>query len=54
MALQRVTLGLTELRCIAESDGSGSSEPYLWTTYFALGAQPLPGQTGPMATITPA
>jgi hypothetical protein len=54
MALQRVTVGLTELRCIAESDGSGSSEPYLWVTYFAVGAQPLPGQAGPVATITPA
>jgi hypothetical protein len=54
MALQRVTLGLTELRCIEESDGSGSSEPYMWVTYFAFGAQQLPGQVGPMATITPA
>jgi len=54
MALQRVTLRLTELRCLAQSEGSGGSEPYLWITYFALGAQPLPFQTGPMATITPA
>jgi hypothetical protein len=54
MALQRVTLGLTELRCIVEADGSGSSEPYMWVTYFALGAQQLPGQAGPVATITPA
>lgn len=54
MALQRVTLGMTELRCIVESDGSGSSEPYMWVTYFALGAQQLPGQAGPMATVTPA
>lgn len=54
MAPQRVTLGLTELRCIEESDGSGSSEPYMWVTYFALGAEQLPGQAGPMATITPA
>jgi hypothetical protein len=54
MALQRVTLRLTQLRCITESDGSGSSEPYMWTTFFAFGAQPLPGQTGPMTVITPA
>ena len=54
MPLQRVTLQLTQLRCLTESDGSGASEPYLWATYFALGAQPLPGQTGPVATITPA
>jgi hypothetical protein len=54
MAPQRVTLRLTELRCITQSEGSGGSEPYLWVTYFALGAQPLPFQQGPMATITPA
>ncbi len=54
MALQRVTLRLTELRCITQSEGSGGSEPYLWVTYFAFGAQLLPFQTGPMATITPA
>jgi hypothetical protein len=53
MALQRVTLRLTELRCLAQSE-SGGSEPYLWVTYFAFGAQQLPFQTGPMATITPA
>jgi hypothetical protein len=54
MALQRVTLRLRELRCIRQSEGSDGSEPYLWVTYFAFGAQPLPFQTGPMATITPA
>jgi hypothetical protein len=53
MALQRVTLRLTQLRCITQSE-SGGSEPYLWVTYFALGAQPLPFQTGLIATITPA
>lgn len=53
MALQRVTLRLTELRCITQSE-SGGSEPYLWVTYFAVGAQPLPFQQGPVATITPA
>jgi hypothetical protein len=53
MALQRVTLRLTELRCITQSE-SGGSEPYLWVTYFAIGAQPLPFQQGPVATITPA
>jgi hypothetical protein len=54
MAPQRVTLRLTELRCITQTEGSGGSEPYLWVTYFAFGAQQLPFQTGPMATITPA
>jgi hypothetical protein len=54
MELQRVTLRLTELRCIRQSEGSGGSEPYLWVTYFAFGAQQLPFQTGPIATITPA
>jgi hypothetical protein len=53
MALQRVTLRLTELRCITQSE-SGGSEPYLWATYFAVGAQPLPFQEGPVGTITPA
>lgn len=53
MALQRVTLRATELRCIAQSEGSGGSEPYLWLTFFAFGAEPVPGQTGPVATITP-
>lgn len=54
MALQRVTLRLTQLRCLTQSEGSGGSEPYLRVTYFAFGAQQLPFQTGPMATITPA
>ncbi len=54
MALQRVTLRLRELRCITQSEGNDGSEPYLWVTYFAFGAQSLPFQTGPMATITPA
>jgi hypothetical protein len=52
MTVQRVTLQLTELRCIRQAE-SGGSEPYLWVTYFAVGAQPLPFQTGPVATITP-
>ncbi len=54
MPLQRVTMHLTELRCITQSEGSGGSEPYLWVTYFALGVDPLPGQTGVVATNTPA
>ena len=53
MALQRVTLRLTELRCLQQSEGSNGSEPYLWTTFFAFGAQQLPGQTGPLAVHTP-
>ncbi len=51
MAIQRVTLRLTELRCVAQSEGSEGSQPYLWTTYFAFGAQPFPFQIG---IITPA
>jgi hypothetical protein len=54
MALQRVTARLTELRCLQQSEGSGGSEPYLWTTYFAFGAEPLPFQSGPLGIITPA
>ena len=54
MALQRLTMHLTELRCIAQSEGGGGSEPYLWVTYFAYGAEPLPGQAGIVATNTPA
>ena len=53
MSLQRVTLRLTELRCLAQTESDGS-EPYLWTTFFAFGGQQLPFQTGPLATITPA
>lgn len=52
MALQRVTIRLTELRCLAQSE-SGGSEPYLWTTFFALGSEPRPFQTGPLAVDTP-
>jgi hypothetical protein len=37
MAKTRVTLRLTELRCLKESD-EGGAEPYLWTTFFAYGA----------------
>jgi hypothetical protein len=53
MALERVTLRVTELRCLAQSEGSAGSDPYLWLTFFAFGAQQVPGQTGPVATITP-
>lgn len=53
MALQRFTIRLTQLRCILESD-PGPSEPYLWVTYFALGPQVPPFQTGPLALTTPA
>ena len=53
MALQRFSIKLTQLRCILESD-SGSSEPYLWATYFALGPSVPPFQTGPLAVSTPA
>lgn len=54
MAPQRLTMKLGDLRCIAQSEGSGGSEPYLWVSYFAFGADPLPGQTGIVAINTPA
>jgi len=50
MNLQRVTLRLRELRCIAQSE-RGGSEPYLWVTYFSLGAEPSPDH---VAVNTPA
>jgi hypothetical protein len=53
MATQRFTIRLTQLRCIKESD-PGPSEPYLWVTYFALGPQIPPFQSGPLALNTPA
>ena len=53
MALQRIGIRLTELRCLAQSEGSGGSEPYLWTTFFAFGAQQAPLQTGLMQVATP-
>ena len=53
MAKQRFTIKLTQLRCIKESD-PGPSEPYIWVTYFALGAQLPPFQTGPLSLNTPA
>jgi hypothetical protein len=52
MALQRFTIKLRQLRCLLESD-AGPSEPYLWVTYFALGPQIPPFQTGPLALRTP-
>lgn len=52
MAQQRLTIKLTQLRCILESD-PGPSEPYLWVTYFALGPQVPQFQTGPLALSTP-
>lgn len=54
MALQRINLTLTELRCLAQSEGSDGSEPYLWTTFFAFGGERLPFQTGNLAMKTPA
>src|SRR4051812_2940619 len=52
MAAQRFTISLTQLRCIKESEGP--SEPYIWVTYFALGPQLLPFETGPLSLNTPA
>ena len=53
MAMQRISLTMTQLRCLAQSDGSDGSEPYLWTTFFAFGAERLPGQTGNLGVVTP-
>ncbi len=53
MALQNIVLTLTQLRCLAQSDGSGGSEPYLWTTFFAFGGERLPFQPGNLSIITP-
>lgn len=49
----RVTFDLTGLRCIAESDARGGSEPYLWVTYFMVDGRTL-GQPTPVIVHTPA
>lgn len=54
MSQQRITMQLEGLRCMSQSEGTSGSEPYLWVTYFAHGVEPLPGQTGIVATNTPA
>ena len=44
MSHQRVNLSVDQLRCDVQSE-SGGCEPYLWTTFFALGASGSePGQ----------
>jgi hypothetical protein len=53
MAVQRVIVKLTELRCLAQSESGSGSEPYLWTTFFAFGAERQPFQTGILAVQTP-
>ncbi len=53
MTLQRVDLHFTQLLCIAQSEGSGGSEPYLWTTFFAYGSEPDPSPAF-FRVITPA
>ena len=53
MAIQRVTVKLTELRCIAQSESGSGSEPYLWTTFFAFGAEQTSPQSGLLAVQTP-
>ena len=47
-----VTMHLDQLRCIAESDGSGSSEPYLFVTYFWIDGRNI-AQPDPASTLTP-
>jgi hypothetical protein len=54
MAQQNIVLTLTQLRCLAQSESGSGSEPYLWTTFFAFGGEPLPFQTGNLSMITPA
>lgn len=54
MGIERIKLTLTELRCLAQSEGRSGSEPYLWTTFFAFGGERLPFQTGNLAFNTPA
>ncbi|MDT4966663.1 MAG: hypothetical protein QOJ64_1400 [Acidobacteriota bacterium] len=48
-----VSFHLTELKCIAESDASGGSEPYLWVTYFALDGRNI-ARPEPITTVMPA
>ena len=50
---QRVSMRLTELRCIAQSEESNGTDPYLWVTYYGHGV-PLDGQSGPVVVNTPA
>ena len=51
MAL-KVSMHLDQLSCIAESDGSGASEPYLIVTYFWVDGRNI-AQPEPAATLTP-
>ena len=51
MAL-KVSMHLDQLSCIAESDGSSSSEPYLIVTYFWVDGRNI-AQPEPAATLTP-
>lgn len=53
MPIQRVTVKLTQLRCLAQSESGSGSEPYLWTTFFAFGAEQTSPQSGLLAVQTP-
>lgn len=53
MAVQRVAVTLTELRCLAQSESGNGSEPYLWTTFFAFGAEQIGTQPGIFGIKTP-
>lgn len=50
MSHQRVNLSVSQLRCDVQSE-SGGCEPYLWTTFFALGASG--SENGQLQTISP-
>jgi len=47
-----VKMHLDKLTCIAESDESGRSEPYLFVTYFWLDGRNI-AQPDPVSTLTP-
>jgi hypothetical protein len=47
-----VKMHLDQLTCIAEDDGSGASEPYLFVTYFWVDGRNI-SQPQPVSTMTP-
>jgi hypothetical protein len=53
MSQLRATLTLETLRCHAESEPSGHSEPYLWTTFFWTDVNTVGLNISHIATLTP-
>lgn len=49
---KQVTFRLNQLRCIAESDARGGSEPYVWVTYFVVDGRNIT-QAEPVTTYSP-